>query len=154
MSIDSDSNRSTQYEGYSDYSAVSRNVSTAVDEAVEAYALIQSHHTEGARVSPETGAEAAAHILGAALKLQPELENDRDQNDTYDNMLDSWQGDDGYIERLKTTPLSSNCPDWIGEFVVDIREAGFELGYLKAGRETDRGPDDVVERDAEQMFDR
>jgi hypothetical protein len=150
--MSSGTDRPTRYEGYSDFSHVSRSVASAVDDAVEAYALIQSHHSEGARVTPQTAAEAAAHILGAALKLKPELENDLD-DETYHEILDRWEGDDGYIERLKQTSLSSRCPEWLGHLVHDIRTAGFELGYLQAGRTVKTEPDDPVEADTEAMFD-
>lgn len=148
-----DGDRSTRYEGYSDYSAVSRSVADAVDRAVESYAMIHSRHSEGARVTPKMAAEAGHHILGAAVKLLPELEDDRETVDTYDEILTRWQGDDGFIERLKRENLSSRSPEFLGQMALDIRRAGFELGYLRAGRQGKTEPDDITERDSEEMFE-
>jgi hypothetical protein len=40
------------------------------------------------------------------------------------------------------------------EFVEDIRRAGWELGYLQAGRTKKKEPQDPAERDTEAMFDK
>lgn len=145
--------RSTRYEGFADYSAVSRSVSNAVENAVDAYAMIQSRHSEGARVTPDQAAEASAHILGAALKLLPELEDDLDDVEEYQEILERWKGDDGFIERLKAESLSSRSPEWLGQFAVDIRRAGFELGYLRAGRQTDTENVSWKDGDVSAMFE-
>jgi len=150
MSIDNNGERSTRYEGYSDYNVVSRNVANSVDNAVDAYARVQSRHSEGARVKPDLAAEGSAHILGAALRLLPEIEQDEQ---AYEELLEEWTGDDGYIARLKRTSLVSECPEWLGDFVVEIRRAGWQLGYLRAGRMGKEEPDDIAERDTEEMFD-
>lgn len=133
----------TQFEGFSDYQTVSQSVARSIDKAVEAYALVQSRHSEAARMNADTAAEASSHILGAALKVLPELEenaNAKDETDAseeniFSEMLNDWKGEDGYIERLKRATLVNECPEWLFNFVTDIRRAGFHLGYLKAGRE-------------------
>jgi len=153
MSIESDEERSTRYEGYSDFNVVSRNVANAVDNAVDSYAQIQSLHCEGKNVKPELAAEGSAHILGAALRLLPELKADSESVEKYEQMLEDWDGDDGYIERLKGTSLISSSPDWLGDFVVDIRAAAWHLGYLKAGRSVEQELEDPVERDVEKLFE-
>jgi len=145
--------RPTRYEGYSDFTTVSRSVAEAVDNAVDAYSMIQSRHSEDARVSPDHAAEASAYILASALKLLPELEQDYDDVDEYQEILDAWKGDDGYIERLKEVSLTTQCPQWLGEFILEIRRAGWQLGYLQAGRTVKQEPDDPLETDTEAMFD-
>jgi hypothetical protein len=152
MSSDTYDNGS-RYEGFSDYNKVSRSVAESIDDAVDAYALIQSSHAEDERVKPDLAAEGAGRILGAAIRLLPELEQDQDDVKEYGELLDDWKGDEGYIERLKDVRLSRDCPDWLGEFVVQIRRAGWELGYLQAGRTVKQEPDDPVEADTEAMFD-
>lgn len=153
MSSERDTGRTTRFEAYPDYSAVSRAVAQSIEDAVDAYSKMQSRHSEGARVTPDQAAEASAHILGAALKLLPELEDDRETVEQYDEILTRWEGDNGFIERLKQTSLSSRSPEWLGQFTVDIRRAGFELGYVKAGTQKEEDSEDVVERDAESMFE-
>lgn len=151
--MSADLNTDTRYEGFSDYMTVSREIAETINNAVKAYARIQSLHAENAKVSEEMGAEASTHILSAALNLLVEIEEDKDTVDEYQEIVDRWTGDDGLIERLKTTRLSLECPDWLHQLIIDIRTAGFELGYLQAGRTSTQEPGDPVERDTEAMFD-
>lgn len=151
----------TRFEGYSDYQTVSQSIARSIDNAVEAYVLVQSRHTEGARMNAETAAEASSHILGAAMKMLPELEaNAKSEEETddsveeiYTDILESWQGEEGYIEQLKRAQLVNECPSWLHDFVYEIRRAGFHLGYLKAGREKRTETPDWVEGKVENMFD-
>jgi len=151
MSSDTYDNGS-RYEGFSDYNKVSRSVAESIDDAVDAYALIQSSHAEDERVKADLAAEGAGRILGAAIRLLPELEQDKDDVEEYGELLDDWTGDEGYIEQLKDARLSRDCPDWLGEFVVQIRRAGWELGYLQAGKTVKQESGDPVEDDTEAMF--
>jgi hypothetical protein len=147
------SGRATRYEGFSDYHQVSQSVAIAVDEAVDAYAVIQSKHAEGERIQVTQAAEASSKLLGASLKLLPELEEGLGETDEGQELVDDWTGEDGYIERLKRTRLSNDCPEWLGEFAVQIRRAAWNLGYLQAGRTVKEDPDDPVEAETEAMFE-
>ena len=50
--------------------------------------------------------------------------------------MDKWEGEEGYVNRFRRTPFNGTGDlEWFGDFVSDIRRAGWELGYLKAGRE-------------------
>lgn len=151
--MSSDLNTDTRYEGFSDYKSVSRSIAETINNAVNAYARIQSLHAENAKVSTQMGAEASTHILSASLNLLVEIEDDKESVDEYQEIFNRWTGDDGLIERLKTTRLSLECPEWLDQLIIDIRTAGFELGYLQAGRTSKQEPDDPVERDTEAMFD-
>ncbi len=152
---------STRWEGYSDYQIVSKRVGKSVHNAIEAYARLDSLHAEGAQVPPETAATARSHIFAAALKLVPELrrdaprENDDDNGgvELYGEILDRWEGDDGYLRnKLHNVQLQRECPGWLFQFILDIRRAAWELGYLQAGRERKGEPDDPVEAETADMF--
>jgi len=150
----------SQWQAYGDYQSVSQRVAQSIDDAIDAYAQIQSLHQEGARVKSEPAAEARSRILSAALKLIPELEHDGER---HSEILERWQTDGdiaatddselGYLQRLDSVRLTRSCPDWLHQFVIDIRTAGWELGYLKAGRSVDEEPDDIEERDTERLFE-
>jgi hypothetical protein len=149
------SDTNTRWEGYSDYQKVSIRVGETIENAVDAYTLIDSRHTENAPVEPEFAADARAQIKSAAMKLIPELENDREVVDFYDEVLDRWQGDDGYLQQLREVSLQQSCPDWLEDMVIDIRRAGWELGYLQAGRTervTPEDPDEAKQQEIKQMF--
>ena len=147
----------TVWEGYSHYKSVSKSVAQTIDNAIDAYALLDSLHTEHAQITPDTAAEARSYILGAVLKLKPELERDREEKDVYGEILDRWEDDatggDGFITKLHSTRLQQEMPSWTFQLLMDIRTAGWELGYLKAGRSSKEDPDDPVDADAKAMFD-
>ena len=143
----------TRWEGYSDYQLVSKRVGKSVHNAIEAYARLDSLHAEGAQVPPETAAKARSHMFAAALKLVPELRRDADEVDLYEEILDRWEGDDGYLRnQLHNTRLQTGSPGWLFQFVLDIRRAAWELGYLQAGRERKGEPDDPLEAETNDMF--
>jgi hypothetical protein len=146
----------TTWEGYSDYREISLRTAESIDRALEAYALVDSAHTEGDSLAPRDAAEARADILACAIKLIPELRNDREDVDLYDEILDRWTDglDDevGYVSRLDEVSLRRTCPSWLFQFVLDMRAAGWHLGYLQAGR-TETEYADPVEEEASSMFE-
>lgn len=142
----------TRWEGYSDYKVISLQVAKSVDNAIEAYSRVHGAHAENATIDPDLAAEARGRILSAALKLVVELRQDRDSVETYAEILDRWEGEEGFINRFNEIQLQSSCPGWLFQFVLDIRTAGWELGYLQAGRTTKGEPDDPVEADVQEMF--
>lgn len=145
------------WEGYSHYKTVSKSVAETIDRAIDAYAYLDSLHNENAPIQPEVAAEARSDILGAVLKVKPELERDRDEKDQYDRILSRWEDSDeeaGHITQLHETRLHKDMPGWMFQLMMDIRTAGWELGYLKAGRTAKGEPEDPVEADAQKMFER
>lgn len=143
----------TRWEGYSDYQQVSGGIVRTIESAVEAYAAVDAALTERQRVDPQLASDARAAITAAAMKLHYEMEQDRDQPDKpYADILDRWEGEDGYLEKWDNTKLTQGRPSWLYEFVSDIRKAGWELGYLQAGRETRTEGNDPVEEETDQMF--
>lgn len=146
--------RNTRWEGFSNYQNVSDRVARSVHDAIEAYAVVDSRHAEGARIRPPMAAEARAKILAPALRLKVEMQKERENDDEYDSILNDWEGEEGYLSKLDETRLQRECPDWLTDFVEGIRTAGFRLGYLQAGRTVKEEPDDEVEAETERMFDK
>lgn len=143
---------SVEWDAYSDYKFVSYHVSSAINNAIDAYASLQSLHDEHTKITAQQAANARQPILSSAMHLQHELEREaeRSPNSDYENILDDWtkngvDEDTGYIQGLRETDLQNQCPDWLQGFVLQIRRAGWELGYLKAGRYEDREEDDARE---------
>jgi len=143
----------TRWEGFSNYQNVSDRVARSVHDAIEAYALVNSRHAESARIRPPMAAQARAKMLAPALRLKVELEDNREVESDYDEILSRWEGDDGFLTKLDQVTLQQECPDWLADFVEDIRTAGFQLGYLQAGRTVKERPDDPVEEETEDIFD-
>lgn len=144
--------RATRYDAFADYQSVSQSVARSIDQAVEAWAQVHSLHAADQRVPGHQAAEAAARLLTAATKLQPELEEDRERVGAYDDILSDWKGEDGYVEELKATSFERGCPEWTHEFVLQIRRAGWHLGYLQAGRQETDETEDWVEGPVEEML--
>lgn len=149
-----------QYEGYADYQSVSNRVAASIDDAIDAYAYIKALHTENARVRQRQAAEARSRIHSAAIKLLPELRANSTGNgeseDTFEEILNRWvDGDDeqsAYLDRLDEVQLQHECPSWLGQLVRDIRIAGWEIGYLQAGRTVEDDELEPAEEQARQMF--
>lgn len=141
----------TRWEGYSNYELVSKRASKAIDDALDAYALLHGAHAEDAAVQPDFAAEARSKILSAAIRMLVEMREDRDAVDTYEEILDRWEGENGYINRLLQSQLHQEVPGWLFQFVIDIRQAGWSLGYLQAGRHS-RVDEDPVEGDVNQVL--
>lgn len=147
MATSEDDGDGTRWEGYADYQRVSIRIGKSIDDALDAYAELDSRHQEAARIPPAVAAEARSSILSAAMRLVPELEADRAVDDTpYDEILARWQGTGdrpGFLQRLNETQLQEECPSWLFQMTLDIRTAGWHLGYLQAGRtESNRDEND------------
>lgn len=153
------------WDGYSDYATVSSRIGRNVFNAIDAYADIHSLHTEGARVKAREAATARAEILSAAMSVKPELDSQRETNDDIAAILDRWEKgrggatvgvdvpDEGFLDAFGDVRLSTEDPEWLYQFVIDIRRAGWELGYLKAGRHEDSGPRELDPRDVDSMLE-
>lgn len=155
-----DTPQNTRWEGFSNYQNVSERMAQSIEGAIRAYTFLDSRHQEGAPITPKEAAEARSKILTPALRLMAEMEEERETVDKYDEMLDRWTADDddgdddpGYIRRINEVKLQNASPGWLFQFVLDIRSAGFELGYLQAGRTVKEEPTDPVEGETEAMFD-
>jgi hypothetical protein len=126
----------TQWDAYSDYQHVSRRVAKSIGDAIDAISIIESGKVAGEKLSSREETDLRADVLGAVIRLQTELENERDTKDAYDDILSRWEGDDGYIARFRALDvMAPNSEQWLQQFAADIHRAGWELGYLKAGRE-------------------
>jgi len=165
-----------RFEGYSHYQTVSSSIAESIDEALSAYAELESLHAEGAKVRGEQAARARSRIKLAALKLVPELREDAHHNEEYQQMLARWLGsieveqkdgepktvhpefshdgpENGFFDGLGDIRLQQACPGWLEEWVIDIRTAGWEIGYLQAGRSVSPEPDvPDPDQEFESMF--
>ena len=135
-SQDQQSGPETQWDAYSDYQHVSHRVAGSVGDAVDAISIIDSAEVAGEKLSPREENDLRADVLGAVIRLQTELENERDTREVYGEILDRWQGQEGFINQFRDLdlPVLQSQP-WLQQFATDIHRAGWELGYLKAGRE-------------------
>ena len=142
-----------RWDAYSDYQNVSERVSKTIEQAVHAYARVDSYHAEGATMPKNLAAEARGRILAATLRLMPELQHDRGSVDEYDEILSRWEGEDGYIAELSETSLRAGRPGWLLQLILDIQTAGWEIGYLQAGRSASADPElPNPDKEFEEMF--
>lgn len=134
------------YDGYSDYKFVSRRIAETVDSATTSAELIQAMHVEGAQLKPTDVVHAKKNILAAADSLLPELRAEAENVERYAEILEDWEGeghDEGYLRHLRENSLYDHVPSWLPEFAGQIREVGFELGYLKAGQDITEDEEEV-----------
>lgn len=142
----------TKWDAYSDFALVSKWVTESISDAMDAYATIDNAVMTGEKLQTTKRTDLRSDILSAAMRLQVELESERDRGADYaEEILDRWEGEEGYIERFRGTSFVNNSPDWLKDLVTDIRRAGWELGYLKAGRR-EEAEDQGNEEDSE-VFD-
>lgn len=146
--------RSKEWSAYSDYQFVSQSVSESIANAIEAYALLDQAAREGCKTAPGEVARMRADILSAAMMLRVELEA-VSGNEQLDEIEQRWKDgeDPGHISKFRTADLTSSQPDWLYQFVSDIRKAGWELGYLQAGREETDWSEDPYDGEVIQMLE-
>lgn len=143
----------SRWEGYAQYEWVSKEIAATINDAIDAYALVDSAHAENAPLNPAVAAKARSKLLSASIQLLNEMDNDRDEVEDYEEILDRWEGDDGYIQKLSNINLQQNCPGWLLQLAMDLRKAGWELGYLKAGRMQRKNPPDKDHEEVRSMFE-
>jgi len=152
MSESTDDSVTTRWDGYSDYQSVSDRIARSIHDAIEGFATVERAQHENAQFHPNEAARCGARILTAAINVQTELDAYSGENEEYQELLDKFEGQDGYVQKLRQVRLRNESPDWLYDFVVDIRTAGFKLGYLKAGREEEERNGDEPEDHAREMF--
>lgn len=152
MAAASDDNIETEWDAYSDYALVSKWVAQSIRDAIEAYALLDQAAMTNRKVTTNEETKLRADIVSAAMRLQTELQQERDRNKEFaKEILTRWEDSDdgeepGYITRFRTAQSGEVSQlEFLNQFAQDIRRAGWELGYLQAGREeeTRTGGDDA-----------
>ena len=145
----------TQWDAYSDYQHVSRRVAGSIGDAIDALSIIESGKVTGEKLSSREETDLRADVLGAVIRLQTELENERDQRETYDEILSRWEGEEGFIARFRALDvMAARSEPWLQQFAQDIHRAGWELGYLKAGSETkDKSGGEKDDSDIQELFE-
>lgn len=151
----------TSWSAYSDYQKVTRQAAQEVHLATRAYAWLTAQHREGARLRAEKTANESAYIQSAAMRMLPELRANQETNDIIEGIYTRWtedgeyglEGGKGdpwppYLNAFEEAQLHRGVPPWLGQFVEDIQQAAWEIGYLKAGksqRERDvRSPEEMA----------
>jgi len=152
-----DSNADEHWEGFSDYESVSKRLARKVSDAIRAYSILQSAMAEGGHWTDREFAEARSKILEAAMSLMVEVAQEAEKgqepfNDIYERWTD--EGDEeGYISKFHELRLQDNgMPGWVYTFIVDIRTAAWELGYLQAGRTVKEEDLEPADKQAQDMF--
>lgn len=153
------------WDGYSDYRTVSSRIGNLIFDAHEAYARVRGLHKENAQIMPDQTADARAHILAAAMVLRAEMSHERGR-DGIDDILARWEDgegeaeeidvsvpDRGFMGEFRDIVLYDDDPPWLGQFVMDMWRAGWELGYLKAGRHEESGPRELEPIDVNELLE-
>ena len=145
----------TQWDAYSDYQHVSRRVAGSIGDAIDAISIIDSGKVAGEKLTSREETDLRADVLGAVIRLQTELENERESKEAYDQILSRWEGEEGFIEQFRALDvMNPQSEPWLQEFAADIHRAGWELGYLKAGREeTTREGGDAYDGEVREMIE-
>jgi hypothetical protein len=154
MATSDDTGEGMTWDGYSDYQQVAGRVASECQDAISCAAMLQRIDKTGGQATPREIAEAESRILSAALLLEPQLEEYGGPEDEYDDILDDWRGEDGFIKRFRETDFYSGVPNWLFEFVGQINTAGLRLGYLEAGRaEKVRDDGDAEDSEVRQVIE-
>lgn len=153
------------WDGYSDYRTVSSRIGNFIFDAIDAYADVHSIHAEGATLEPRIAAQARSRILAASMALQAEMSHERENDDDIDEILARWEGSGGadgvsvdvpsagFVSEFRTISLYDDDPEWLRAFVADLWRAGWELGYLKAGRHEADGPRELEPADVDELLE-
>lgn len=150
-----------KWAGYADYESVASQLHEDINRAVEAYAHLNSRDVHGIAITPQTAVNTRTAILKITKRLEKEVARNRDV-DPFDEIHERWSDelDDGgevseagYVTRLENTDFyEDGAPSWLGRLVEDIVEAGWELGYTKAGVEKPAEPE-ADEQQVKEMFE-
>lgn len=139
-----------QWEGYSDFQSITTKIHDDVNSAVEAYSYIDSKYTQGAGITPQEAVKIKKSILQISKRLFFEIKRNKHTED-YEEIWERWSGEDGHMAKLEDVNLRQERPEWLSQHVDDIVEAGWRLGYLKAGIEKPSDPTDD-DQQAKEMF--
>jgi hypothetical protein len=132
--------RRSEWEAYADYQSVSERVAESIADAIDALVIIERTKVIGDSMKPGPETNLQADVLSAVVRLSTELENERESKQLYDEILTRWEGEEGFINRFRNVNVQNYEPKpFLQQFAKDIHRAGWELGYLKAGREKQIG---------------
>lgn len=140
------------FEGYSDYSSVTKDINDAVARALDGYGEIVGK----GRVDQATCDRAVPALLAAGMRLLPEIEESKAAKPELQEIYTRWVGEEGaegYIDEIGKVNTNHIPESTIQQFTFDVRKAAFKLGYLKAGEQRNGESTDVDDQQSEQMFD-
>ena len=136
-----ESNGERKWESFTDFQSVTESVHRDVRRAKQAYSFINSCHTHGRPPSSSKAVAKKTYLLNAGLSLRHEIKQNQGV-EPFDEIISRWDGEDGFLEKLERVNLRTDCPKWLRQYVDDVIEAGWELGYTKAGRQKLADPED------------
>ena len=125
-------------ETYSDYEMVSQMVTARVRDATTAYTKLNQATTAGVKLSRADRVLFQADILEAAWLIEAEMEAEQrrpNRRGQITEQLETWQSR-GWVEKFAAAEFPVRRYEWVGQFVQLIREAAWELGYLKTSSVT------------------
>lgn len=145
MAAESDSGR---WEGYSDFNHVSEQIVTTINDATRALSTLRSAAKTGEKIRAKRLTDLRSDILDAVWQLRVELEHEKKKNGQKfaEEILTEWYGDGeelGWVEQVENAELREMMEfEFHGDMAHSIRRAGWELGYLQAGREKEADNND------------
>jgi len=160
--------RESQFSAYSNYHQVTGAIASAIDEANDAYAHAAARKGEGKSLRSADAIRLRKTMKKAAMMLLPELRANQEADDIYGEILTRWQTDgaadafaaDGgdewppYLHAIDTVQLrgTQEFPPWLEQFMIDIRQAGWDIGHLQAGETTQTESLDPAEDQANALL--
>lgn len=153
-----------KWEGYSVFQEISSQLHKDVNNAIKAYAHINSLDTSHMGITPQASVKTKRAILGVSKRVYYEIQVNRHVED-YREIYERWSGDevdgdgeivagadDGFIERLEDADFTQGAPDFLPQLMDDLVKAAWTLGYIRAGVQKSADPEDAEEQVSE-MFE-
>jgi hypothetical protein len=140
---------------YSDYEMVSQMVTARVRDATTAYTKLNQAATAGVKLSRTDRVLFRADILEAAWLIESEMQAEQRRSNRrgqITDQLETWKNR-GWIEKFAAAENPVREYEWAGQFVQMIREAAWELGYLKTNSVTDSTDDSDEFSDVDDLIE-
>lgn len=127
MAVENGESPSYKQQTVADWEGISHDVYNTVREAQKRVRHVQSRHEHNLNVNSSHAAKCKASLLTAADYLDIEVRKKQD-DEPFDEIWDRWED---HLIAVQNVNFRTECPDEIIDFMDDIREAAYEIGYLK-----------------------
>jgi len=148
-----DSPGDQKWESYSVFKEISSELHKNVNNAIKAYAHINSLDTSNMGITPQTAVKVKRAILGVSTRVFYEIQINR-HVDEYRDIYERWSGNKvdesgdiiekdsrGYILLLEQADFTQGPPDFLSQLMKDLVKATWTLGYIRAGVYKNADPD-------------